>query len=273
MSEQTPGVEEKPENLYVYAVVPASLPEESLGTGIDGARLALVSVAEGVAAVVHEHHAPPYTGPDAEVQRQVIEHGGVVERCWDRVGTILPMSFNVIVTPGDGLSASERLSDWLRRSAPALSARLAALEGRVELRVEVSLDQRLAASDDPEAVALSEDLLTRPAGVQRLLRRRLETLERGVAERRADALYPTVRRRLAALCEDLAENRRTHPPAGCVSVLSVALLVTREQVERVGLELSALQEEEPAAKISFLGPWPPYSFAESPAMEYVHRLD
>ena len=267
------SAEERPENLYVYAVVPSSLPEESLGTGIDGSHLALVAVAEGVAAVVHEHHAPPYTGPDAEVKRQVLEHSSVVERCWKEARTVLPMSFNVIVTGGDGRPAAERLSEWLRRSAPVLSARLSELEDRVELRVEISLETSLAAREDPEAAALSQELLTRPPGVQRLLRRRLETLERSIAERRADALYPACRRRLAALCEDLTENSRAHPPAGCVSVLSVALLVARERVKRVGLELSAVQEEEPAARISFLGPWPPYSFAESPAMEYVHRLD
>jgi hypothetical protein len=44
-------------------------------------------------------------------------------------------------------------------------------------------------------------------------------------------------------------------------VLSTALLVDEPAVEHVGRELAALTEEEPALKVRFLGPWPPYSFA------------
>ncbi|UYM26214.1 GvpL/GvpF family gas vesicle protein [Streptomyces albus] len=50
--------------------------------------------------------------------------------------------------------------------------------------------------------------------------------------------------------------------AGEVSVFAGALLVRREEIDTVGALLAALQEEHPAARIRFLGPWPPYSFTE-----------
>ncbi|MCG2622758.1 GvpL/GvpF family gas vesicle protein [Arthrobacter sp. I2-34] len=252
--------------LYVYAVIPGSLPALALGTGIDDVPLKLVAAGGGPAAVVHEHRRAPYSGADDDVQRWILEHSNVVERCWEQAGTVLPMSFNVIVAPGDGMPASARLAQWLAASGPALAGRLDALRERVELRVEISLDQQLAAGDDPEVAALREEMQHRPAGVQRLLRKRLDGMERGIAERLAGRLYPQYRRRLATLSEDLAENRHAHQPPASVSVLNIALLVPRSAVTAIGGELSAIAAEEQAAQIRFLGPWPPYSFADVPEL-------
>lgn len=252
--------------LYVYAVIPGSFPGLALGAGIDDVPLKLVAVGDGPAAVVHEHRQAPYSGADDDVQRWVLEHSNVVERCWEQAGTVLPMSFNVIVAPGDGIPASDRLAQWLEASGPALAGRLDALRERVELRVEISLDQHLAAGDDPEVAGLREEMQHRPAGVQRLLRKRLDSMERGLAERLADRLYPHYRRRLAVLSEDLAENRQSHQPPESVSVLNIALLVPRHAVRTIGSELTAIAEEEQAAQIRFLGPWPPYSFADVPEL-------
>ncbi|GAB3526947.1 GvpL/GvpF family gas vesicle protein [Arthrobacter monumenti] len=263
-----PGEDGKPTGpgLYVYAIVPSTLSPDDLGAGINAAQLKLVAVAEGLAAVVHQHEAEPFDGADADVERWILEHGGVVERCWEAAGTVLPMSFNVIVAAGDGSTAEQRLAGWLGESARELTERLKALQERVELRIEISLDQHATAEASSEAADLREEMRQRPAGVQRLLQKRLDKTERDIAERLADGLYPEYRRRLAALSEDLTENRRAHRPPGTVSVLSVAVLAHRDDVEKIGLELTSIGDEQPAAQIRFLGPWPPYSFAEVPEL-------
>lgn len=257
--------------LYIYAIVPDTVDSASLGTGIDDAALELLAVSGGVAAVVHRHAAGPYDGADADVERWILQHSQVIERLWDQAGTILPMSFNVIVAPGgaDGGTADAQLQQWLGEMAEGLSENLAALAGRVELRVEISLDQHAVSVDSPKVVQLKQEMEQRPAGVKRLLQKRLETMERDIAERLAERLYPDYRRRLASLSEDVAENRRSHRPAGYVSVLNIALLVAQQDVQRIGSELTAIQEEQSAADIRFLGPWPPYSFAEGPEQAKV----
>ncbi|MFP3714913.1 GvpL/GvpF family gas vesicle protein [Puerhibacterium sp. TATVAM-FAB25] len=260
--------------LYVYAVV-AGAPTE-LGTGIDGARLDAVHAA-GVAAVVHRHAGGPYQGADDDVRRWIVEHSDVVDRLWQEGVPVLPMSFNVIVAPGedddgDGgedtdASARRRLERWLTTHAADLRARLDALRGRVELRVDVALDQHAVAERDEAARAVQAELETKPPGVQRLLRRRLDALERQAADALADELYPTLRRRLAGISEELTENRRARPEEGQVPVLAVSLLVAREAMPSVGRELAAVRDEQPAARIRYLGPWPPYSFADVPGLE------
>jgi hypothetical protein len=254
------------EGLYVYAVaraLPGDVPGDA-GTGIDGAPLDVVTVDEGLSAVVHHHAGGPYTGPDDDVRRWVVEHSEVVDRVWEAGFTVLPMTFNVIVAGGEEQSARRRLETWLTANAEVLLARLDRLDGRVELRVEIGLDQEEVGKHDPRTDAVRTELPGRPAGVQRLLRKRLARLERDLTDALADDLYQEYRRRLAKVSEDLAENRSARFEPGVVAVLSVSVLVPRDDMEAVGRELAAIADEQPAARIRYSGPWPTYSFAETP---------
>ncbi len=248
------------ESLYVYAVVRGAPAEP--GVGIDGAPLDVVTVGEGLCAVVHHHTGSPYTGADDDVRRWVVEHSDVVDRLWQRGCTLLPMTFNVIVAGSGEESARHRLEAWLTAHSEELLVRLDLLEDRVELRVEIGLDQEEVAREDPSAEAVRAELEGRPPGVQRLLRKRLERIERDLTDALADELYQEYRRRLAGVSQELTENRQARAEPGVVSVLSVSLLVRQEEREVVGHELAAIRDEQPAARIRYLGPWPPYSFAD-----------
>lgn len=247
-------------SLYVYAVVraSASFPD---GTGIDGQPLRTVA-ADGLAAVVHDHEGEPYGGSDDEVRRRALEHNTVVERLWEADRAILPMSFDVIVAPSGVESAEQRLRRWLEDVAASAEAGLRSVAGRVELRVDLGLDPATAAAADADAAALRDEAATSSPGVQRLLGKRVLRREHEVAERRADTLYAEVRERLARASVDIVENPRGTPEPGEVLVISASLLVDEDAVRVVGGELRRIAEQEPAARIRFYGPWPPYSFAE-----------
>lgn len=248
--------------LYVYAIVPSATVAEHLGTGIDGAPVTTVEAPGGLAAVVHEHGTTPYQGPDADVERWILQHSEVVEKAWEQAGTVLPVSFNVIVSPGKDSSTEDRLREWLSEGADGFRARLQRLSGMAELRVEISLDQDVVSGELQEIVDLRRETSQRSAGVQRLYRKRLQTREQEITELVADRLYPEYRRRLAALVEDLAENRRPARSEGKALVLSASLLVPQGAIGPVGVELGAIRDERPGVEVRFLGPWPPYSFAD-----------
>lgn len=97
------------ETLYVYAVVPADTPAPSV-TGIDGRPLRLITAPSGLAAVVHPHESGPYEGPDEDVKRWVLQHSDVVEDCWTRAASVLPVSFNVIVRASEETATPPRSS-------------------------------------------------------------------------------------------------------------------------------------------------------------------
>lgn len=248
------------DRLYLYGVM-ATVPAD-LGTGIDGLPLHAVPGTEGVAALVHDHEGEPYQGADADVERWVVEHSTAVERVWKHTGTILPATFNVIVAPEKEMTARRRLQGWLAAHAGSLRDRLDALSGRVELRVEIGLDHHLTAEQHPDVVAAWTELKGRPPGVQRLLRKRLDHLERDVAEAVARERFDGYLQILKGVSDELDENRRARPDPDTALVLSASLLVRADAVPDVGAALTAIQEAEPAARIRYLGPWPPYSFAD-----------
>src|SRR5699024_145285 len=128
-----------------------------------------------VGAVVHDSATEPYQGPDAEVERWILEHSQVVDTVWEAAGTVLPVTFNVIVRQGDdGETAESRLQEWLAASADTVREHLENLRDRVELRVEISLDEATVASTSQELIEMQQAAESRPAGVQRLYRKRFE---------------------------------------------------------------------------------------------------
>jgi hypothetical protein len=247
----------------VYGVV-AGMPPDPLGSGIDGAPLRSVQVGE-VAAIVHDHAGEPYGGTEDQVRRYALEHAQVVDRLWQETHAVLPMSFDVIVASAPERGAEERLAAWLSDSSRAMLKRLDAVRGRAELRVDIGLDPAAAAREDDGLRALQDEAGGASPGVARLLRKRIARREHEIAEARADDLYPEVRRRLAGVSADILENPRGTAEPGEVLVLSASLLVDAGAVAVVGTELRAMSEREPALRLRFYGPWPPYSFADLPA--------
>ena len=249
--------------LYVYAVVPADSPPPSV-TGIDGSPLHVVAAPSGLAAVVHSHQAGPYEGPDEDVKRWVLEHSDVVEDSWAHARSVLPVSFNVIVRPSEdsGASAADQLRHWLTDTGQELTEKLDGLAGTSELRVEITLNQHQLPQDHPEVRELQAELESRPAGVRRLLQKRLEKLEKQLTEHAADDLYPDCRSRIAARSLRVQEYTNSQRTKAEVPVLSAACLVSSERITDLGAELTSFQAETPEAQIRFLGPWPPYSFVD-----------
>jgi len=254
--------------LYVYGIIPSeSMASAQSGTGIDDNQLELISGGK-LAAIVHACSTEPYQGPDSTVERWILEHSHVIDTVWQAAGTVLPMSFNVIVSPGDDAtdSAENRLTNWLTASTDVLSKRLELLRDLVELRVEIALDEATVASMSQELLELQQATEARPAGVQRLYRKRMEERTREVTERTADELYPQYRHRLAACAEDLVENARPGRTPGSITVLTASLLVHKNKIDAIGVELADIRDSQPGANIRYLGPWPPYSFSEVPEL-------
>src|SRR5699024_8747555 len=194
--------------LYVYGIVPSeAMASAQLDTGIDGEQLELIT-SGNLAAIVHSCSTEPYQGPDSTVEQWILEHSHVIEAAWQTAGTVLPMSFNVIVSPGDDAtdSAENRLAKWPTASTDAFRKRLALLRDHVEVRVEIALDEATVAAMSQERIELQQATEARPAGVQPLYRKRTEQRTRAVTERTADQLYPEDERQLSDCDDDLGAH-------------------------------------------------------------------
>lgn len=249
--------------LYVYAVVAGGDYTPAV-TGIDGSALHMVGRDTGPRAVVHRHTRGPFDGPDDSVRRWVLEHSEVIDDAWQNSPALLPVSFNVIVRsdPETEATATQQLEHWLDDSAETLSRRLEELRDTSELRVELSLDGSLLEEVDSEVGDMRMEMESRPAGVRRLLEKRLEKTEKEIVDRAADRIYPEIRARIAAHCLDIEEHRSTSRESGLTPVIMASCLVRGTEITALGAELTALKKAQPALSIRFLGPWPPYSFAD-----------
>jgi hypothetical protein len=253
--------------LYVYALLPDAPGEPAEGvTGLDGRPLRLLRApGTGLAALVHDGPPEPFEGADEKVRRWVVEQDRAVVAVWERTGAVLPMTFNVLVAPGEDTGAEDRLRAWLGERAEELAARLRELDGRAELRVELTVDREAATADDERARALEAEMGSRSPGMRRLLVKKLEGMRKEASERLADGIHADVRRRLAVVVEDIRDRTRTVRDPREAEVLSAALLVPAAEIETVGAVLADVQDSHPAVRVRFLGPWPPYSFTELPS--------
>lgn len=249
--------------LYLYAIT-EDAPGADWGTGIDG-RVVEPLQEEGVLSLVHRMDATPYAGTDEQVRRWAVEHSQVVERAWEAAGTVLPVTFDVLVAPAVDLTAAERLRAWLRANSAMVRSRLEAVRGRAELKIELAFDvaavQPVLARDGAVPGART-DLASRPPGIRRLLEKKSEVAERAALEARAHELSTSTLRALSALADETHQHRLPKPHPGEYPVVSLSLLVPRDRIREVGTELGAIQQADPAVRIRFLGPWPPYSFAD-----------
>jgi hypothetical protein len=262
--------------LYVYGLLAErDLPAEPSGEGIDGAPLLFLRAEEcGLAALVHEAAPEPYQGPDDDVRRWIRAHDEAVEQARRAAGAVLPMTFNVLVSPGEDGDAVTRLRGWLAEHRRELHERLDRVRGRAEYRVEITLDTA-SVETGPEAAEIEERMRRSSPGLQRLLNKQLDSRRRAAADAVADRLHAEARRRLGAIADDIADRRVAVRVPGHLEVLSIALLVRESDEGELGLILAELQESHPAARVRFLGPWPPYSFTgdQPTAPGTVHGLD
>ncbi len=210
----------------------------------------------GLLVVVHGCPAEPYQGSPEDVRSWILAHNAVVTQVWERIGTVLPMAFDSIVT-GDGERDAESvLADWIGEHHEELATTLGELDGKVELGIRVYYD---APAGGSERVAVARG---REYFQNQLLKRR-EAADRQL---RLDAEANRIVEGLGVLAHSIRVNApnaitQTEGDAGGRELLSVSLLVERQRVGEIGSFLDSVPAE--GYRVRFTGPWPPYSFAGS----------
>jgi len=250
------GIDQVPAALYLYCVVPAAGPVPALRSpALDGGAVHAVRYRD-LAVLAHGCPPEPYQGSEEAVRGWIASHNAVVEEAWESAGSVLPVSFDVIVTGDAQRSAQANLVGWLDERYAALRGRLRALEGRAEVGVQVLWDtEELTASCGIGPLAPAVPARGRAYFACQQQRRDL----RDQLDRRAEADCGRYMENLAALADDVRTNK-VRPAKGRQMVLNLSLLVPRVTIPRIGEYLEEVSQE-PGVEVRFTGPWPPYSFA------------
>ena len=125
---------------YLYCVLPADGAASAVcAPALDGGPVLSIRHRD-IAALTHVCAPEPYQGSETEVCGWIAAHNAVIEEAWKSAGTVLPMSFDVIVRGDSGHSAEANVAGWLEEHHAALRSRLEALRGRVEVGVQILRD-------------------------------------------------------------------------------------------------------------------------------------
>ena len=246
---------------YLYCVIPADGTTPAVrAPALDGGPVQLIRHRD-IAVLTHACAPEPYQGSETQVRGWIAAHNAVVEEAWKSAGTVLPMSFDVIVRGDGGPSAEANVVGWLEEHHAALGNRLQALRGRVEVGVQILLAAEDSAAQDSAASEASDagSPPARPRGRAYFASHQLRREQRERLEQQAEAALRRHGEVLAALVDDVQVNK-PRPVPGKMMVLNLSLLTDQAGVQRVGDYLEPVSQES-GAEVRFTGPWPPYSFA------------
>ncbi|MCG2769043.1 MAG: GvpL/GvpF family gas vesicle protein [Chloroflexota bacterium] len=254
--------EKGPQARYVYAVIP-HIDKDNFGPiGIEGNTVYTISC-EDISAVVHDCPAEAYMGDEGKVKEMVATHGSVVDAAWEEAGSILPMSFDVIVRTDGERSAGDNVRKWLEDEHETFNMKLDEFRDKVELGVQIFWDPevitRQIAEENEEITKLMAELATKSRGAAYFYQHSIEDAVKKEMAAKADRDYRSYYRRLRVHAEDI-EVSKIKREENRQMIMNSSLLVKRGNVRALGETLAEIGEED-GVEVRFTGPWPPYTFA------------
>jgi Gas vesicle synthesis protein GvpL/GvpF len=246
-------VTDGPRATYVYGVVAAADRTEIQAAGVGGrkARVRRV-VLDGVAALVSDVPQGALVAA-----RDLRAHWSVLEEAAART-TVLPVRLGTVME-SDAAVADE----FLAPNAERLAALLAELEGKAQLNIKGFYDEerllREVVQQTPQVARMRERVQALPDAATYYDRIRLGELVSAEIDRRRARDAELVMGRL----ELLAEATKAEPPTTRNGAVNAAFLVRRDRVDDFSEAVERLAGElGDRIQIRYVGPLPPYSFAD-----------
>lgn len=237
--------------VYVYGILSASADGAISEAGVNGARVRTVEHAE-LAALVSDLDTDAITAA-----QEVRAHWRVLEGA-SEWATVLPVRFGTVME--DDQAVREYL---LAPHEERLVALLGELAGRVQLSVKGAYAEERVLEDivreTPAIASLRERVRSLPAQAAYYQRINLGELVSQELERRRAEDSRQVLERLAPL----AAAAREEPPSGADGAFNLAFLVDQDRVPAFSSAIAGLGEEVgDRIQLRYVGPLPPYSFAQ-----------
>jgi hypothetical protein len=238
--------------VYVYGVIAASGDTAPQVEGIEAAPVRLVGRPE-LGALVSDLGTDALSAPKA-----VRAHWRVLEEA-SQDATIVPVRFGMVMDSEDAV-----ITRLLEGNQETLSALLHDVAGKVQLTVKGKYDEdrmlREIVQSTPAVAELNERLRTVSVEAAYYDRIRLGELVAAEVDHRRVADSNAALARLQPLAEAVREQEVREPSAA----YDLAFLVRREAIDDFSKGVRELDREVgDRIELSYIGPAPPYSFAEA----------
>ena len=255
-----------PEGIYLYCIADGAYAVSLGSTGMNKDPLPVVTIPHRqLSAVIHWCKPKPFQSEDPQtVKKWVVAHQEVVNRAWERFGTVLPLAFNTIIRGQEALGPEQSLRSWLEKEYDRLKAKLLKLRGKAEYGVQILWDPKVIADqllqEVPAAKQLSEEKGKKAPGAAYLYEQKLKGLLKKEMEAKADACFKEFYGQIRAVVEEtkIERTKKTHDETQML--MNLSCLTARDRLERLSQVLDGI-DGRAGFSVRFTGPWPPYSFA------------
>jgi len=252
----------KKDGLYVYCVARGEGDQVLGPIGLDSREVYTVSDG-GLCYVVHHCQAQPYQSDDRQVaEGWVSAHHRVVEAATGAFGTVLPMSFNMIVQDGPDGTAIEILRAWMAETRDDFTRLLDKLTGKAEYGVQIFWDREVLAEsllkNDHELRRMGDQAKGKPKGLAYMLQQKLAKATRAALERRVKQYAEDFYARIRQSAEEIRVDKLKKTDGAEQMLLNLSCLMEKG-CPALGRVLDEIQKTE-SISVRFTGPWPPYSF-------------
>jgi len=248
---------------YAYCVADAG-ERVSLGPiGLEGSEVYTIPY-QDICAVVHNCAAQPYQSEDEEVVKTWVRtHEAVIDAAWEKWGTVLPLSFDMLIRGEMERSAERNVAEWLKDEYEALKKKMEKVRGKAEYGVQVFWEPKVVAESltrtSPEIRKLDEEIRSKPRGLAYMYRQKLENLIKREMETKADECFQNFYGRIRKHATDIRVEKTKKAEQGLQMILNLSCLVYKGRYTQLGEELDKINQME-GFSVRFTGPWPPYSF-------------
>jgi hypothetical protein len=231
--------------------------------GIDGHDVYTVPHRD-ICAVVHDCPAEPYDSDDYEtVKSWVTAHQRVLDRAEERLGHVVPVSFDTILQDKDGTGPRDSVLKWLAEEYERLCGVIRRTKGKHEYGVQVlyqpAVARAQASEQSGEVAGMQQHMATRPAGIAYIYKQRMEKSAREEMRKAREQWRGECLRRIGKHVDEIAEAKPKKTEGDQVMLLNISCLVREEKADALARELEQIDSQE-GVSVRFTGPWPPYSF-------------
>jgi Gas vesicle synthesis protein GvpL/GvpF len=239
--------------VYLYGIARAADKVDVQAPGVGTEKEGVRRVVHGeLAALVSDVEAGPLVAA-----RGLRSHWRVLEEAASQA-TVLPVRFGTVMENENAV-----VERFLAPRHDHLVAQLSGLSGKVQLSVKAFYDEerlmRGVVQGSPAVAQLRQRVRSRPKAATYYDRIELGELVAGEVERARERDSALVFDRL----EPLAVAALREPPGTPDAAVNAAFLVERSRVDEFSEAVAKLADEvEDRMRLRYVGPLPPYSFAE-----------
>lgn len=250
--------------LYLYGIADANAQTELGQIGLEENEVYTIPY-KGLSAIVHNSPLEPYKSDDEEVVKGWVKtHQHVLDVAEEKLGTVIPFGFDMIIKPEDTVTAEEALKKWIAAEFDSLMEKMEKIRGKEEYGVQIfyitSVMSEKIAEESEEIRKIKEEMKSKGPGVAYMYKQKLESVIKKEMESRMDSRFKDFYGRIKKHVEEIkVEKTKKTDEKDKQMIMNLSCLVAEDKYKELGAELEEIDKEE-GFSVRFTGPWPAYSF-------------